>query len=1288
MSQLFSNCLYSDQIRLRKLQTRLDQSLESSERDKIQHSIRTLRSRSEALYERRINQALHIEFPPELPVSQKADTLSETIREHQVVIVAGETGSGKTTQLPKICLQAGLGFKGMIGHTQPRRLAARTVSSRIASEMNVELGGAVGYQVRFTDQVSEDTVLKVMTDGILLSEIKQDRFLNKYEVIIVDEAHERSLNIDFLLGYLKQILPKRPELKLIITSATIDVERFSDHFSSAPVVTVEGRSFPVDVMYRPAVSRDEDELSMGHQIAEVIDEIQTEERARGWNIGDVLVFLPGEREIRETAKHLRDMDWRDIEILPLYARLSAQEQNRVFQSHRGRRIVLSTNVAETSITVPGIRYVIDPGTVRMSRYSYRSKIQRLPIEAISQASANQRKGRCGRVAEGICYRLYSEEDFVARPEYTDPEILRTNLAAVIMKMLDAGIGNVRRFPFIDMPEKKLWNDGYKLLFELGAVDAKEKLTTLGRQMARIPADPRLSRILLAAKDQGCVDEALIIVSALSIQDPRERPADKRQAADQAHAEFRDKDSDFAGLLNLWRAVEANRQDLSSSQFKKYCQKHFLAYMRLREWRELHRQYFLAIKPLLSDKQPHEASYDALHQALLSGFLGNIGRHEEKREYQGCRNRRFMVFPGSALAKGRVKWLVASELVETQQVYARNCARIDPAWIEPIAGHLVKKSWSEPHWEKKRAQVCAFEKVTLYGLEIVARRKVNFAHIDPVVSREIFIRSGLVEGEYQGRVKAVEHNRALMSRLEAIEDRTRRRDVLIDDEQLYQLYDRLIPDHIVSGASFEKWFRKLDQHQQETLHFSENDLTREAAPEFNPADFPDYLENNGIRFPLRYQFDPGTDSDGVTISVPLHAARQLSSERLELLVPGLLREKCIQLIKNLPRTLRKHFVPVPDTVDAILPSLESTDTPLLEALTAQLKYRSGVEIPFEAWDLGLLEDHLRFNIEVVDDGGAVIQRGRELVSLVDALEDKIEASVAAVSQNETAGAELYDWDFDVLEETVETEQAGIRMQMFPALKDCRSHVEKIVCADVNQAKQLTRLGTARLMAFRLNEQVQSFERLLPSYKKIGLLYAPVGKVGTLYDDFCLGAIVNHFLSDGLIRSRRAFDLRLEEHRADFMGFCEGFSELILAIMEAFHRLQKTLKGKVNLQMAMPLNDLKMQLEHLVYDGFIARTDFEHLKELPRYLEAAAIRFEKMSRNMGQERECVPKLQAWWSRYIERKKLHDTQGIWDPELEHFRWMIEEQRVSWFAQALGTRESVSEKRLEKQWECVRRS
>jgi ATP-dependent helicase HrpA len=1308
---LLENCRYHDQIKLRKrirqFKVDADGSVHSKSLQKLYDDVLAASSS----YETRLQQALHISYPETLPVSVQADAICKSIQSNQVVIVAGETGSGKTTQLPKICLSAGLGRKGLIGHTQPRRLAARTVSNRIAEEMNVPLGTVVGYQVRFTEQIDDTTLIKVMTDGILLAEIKHDKYLYKYDAIIIDEAHERSLNIDFLLGYLKQILPKRPELKLIITSATIDVERFSAFFNDAPVFSVSGRSYPVDIMYRPTYEEDEYSQTLADQITLTLNEIIDYERDNRKSMGDVLVFLPGEREIREISKHLlqqsSELNWRDTEILPLYARLSNKDQNRVFAPHPGRRIVLSTNVAETSITVPGIRYVIDPGTVRMSRYSYRSKIQRLPVEAVSQASANQRAGRCGRVSEGICFRLYSEEDFNNRPAFTDPEILRTNLASVILKMVDSGLGRVSDFDFIDMPDSRQWSDGYKLLQELLALDEQQKLTQLGRQMAAIPADPRLARMLISAAQFGCISEVLVIVSALSIQDPRERPQDKQQAADQAHSKYKDTDSDFVSFLHIWHDLEQQRQALSSNQLKRYCQKNYLSFIRLREWREVHRQLYLVLKELkliqaqcetdsfwqkdsnqAESGQPFRVkSYDSIHQSILSGLLGNIGRHEDKREYLGCRNRQFMMFPGSGLNKTRPKWIVAAELVETQQVYARYNAKIDPLWVEHLARHLIKRSWSEPRFEAKRAQIVAKEKISLYGLELISNRPVNYGQIDPVISRELFIRTGLVEGEFNTRNSAIKHNRELINKLENIEERTRRRDVVVDDEILFGLYENVIPLHIVSGASFEKWYKQLSETEQKRLYFSESQLTREHTSDFNPSLFPDHLENNGIRLPLSYQFRPGDRKDGVTLSIPVNALKQLNVEKLEKLVPGLLREKCMQLIKSLPRTLRKHFVPVPDVVDKILPRVEQSDAPLLDALSHELKRLTLVTVPAEAWNTEALDDYLKFNIQVLSDTGKVIEQGRDLTHLAGKLEHLMSAAVAP-AKTVTANTEMQDWAVSTLPDKVLVKQAGIELYQFPCLKDKLRSVEAANCNDQILAEQLHRMGVARLLFFRLESVISLFRKQDKRYARMALLFAPVGKAETLYDDFVMAAIADHFFAGiDLPRNKDAFEACWQSGRGDFYQSLENFADLVVDILNHYHELMKHLKGKLNLSMAMPMADLQHQLTHLVYPGFLSATPLMYLKSFPRYLNACAIRFEKMPRDMANERRYVPILTDWWKNYEARLKKFEAQGIVAPELTHFRWLLEEQRVSWYAQHLGTNETVSEKRLNKLWESIRR-
>lgn len=1324
MNEIESNleaCSYKDQVWLIKQLKSLSSIKDPEQKQKKTGFIQDKITLAKQSLQKRIDQKLYISFPEQLPVSKQSEQIADAIRSNQVVIVAGETGSGKTTQLPKICLQAGLGRKGLIGHTQPRRLAARTVSNRIAEEMQVELGSVVGYQVRFTDQVTDSTLVKVMTDVILLAEIKHDKYLFKYDALIIDEAHERSLNIDFLLGYLKRLLVKRPELKLIITSATIDVDRFSDFFNKAPVFSVSGRSFPVDVHYRPPYEEDEYSQSLSDQIANTINEIIEEEKTRRWQTGDVLIFLPGEREIREIAKQLEnqasEQGWRDTDILPLYARLSNKDQNRVFAQHSGRRIVLSTNVAETSITVPGIRYVIDPGTVRMSRYSYKSKIQRLPIEAVSQASANQRMGRCGRVSDGICYRLYSEEDFQTRSEFTDPEILRTNLAAVILKMMDSGLGKVDEFEFIDVPDSRLWNDGYKLLQELQALDQHNRFTPLGRKIASIPADPRLGKMLMTAVEQGCVAEILVIVSALSIQDPRERPQEKQQAADQAHSQFKDVDSDFVSFLHLWHEYEIQRDNLSTSQLKRYCQKNFLSFIRMREWREIHRQLYLVMKELKlvkentgsshfwapeaeSESNPEKQktlaaspqfrvkSYESIHQSLLSGLLGNIGAHDEKREYLGCRNRKFTLFPGSGLSKNRPKWIFSAELVETQQVYARYCAKIEPEWIESLSDHLLKKNWSEPHFEAKRAQVIAKEKVTLYGLEIIANRPVNYSQIDPVISREIFIRTGLVEGEYSGRAYPLKKNRQLIIKLENIENRTRKRDVVVDDEMVFQLYDRIVPKHVASGASFEKWFKQLPEDDKSNLCFSENDLTREQSSEFNPNLFPDHLDNNGIRFPLSYHFKPGDKKDGVTISVPINAIKQLDMDSLEKLVPGLLRDKCTQLIKSLPRTLRKHFVPVPDVVEKILPRIESSALPLLEALTHELKRLALVQVPIESWNLEALDDYLKINIQVLSETGKVIDQGRDPVSLSNKLQHLSSNDGPSISKADQEEVQSKEWIFDEIQEKILVKQAGIELFHFPALKDDKQTVRKVVCTDSLLASNLHRMGVARLLFFRLHAQFSLYKKQIKSYSNMALLFAPVGKAETLYDDFLMAAIANHFFANEAVPLNQfEFDKCYEDKRGDFFNYVVVFSELVESILKQYHDLMKSLKGKLNLALAMPMNDLQQQLKNLIYGGFLCATPFERLKSFPRYLMACSVRYEKMSRDVANERRYVPLLNQWWQSYQDRLKKFEAQGLFDQELEGFRWLIEEQRVSWYAQQLGTIETVSEKRLNKVWEGIRR-
>jgi len=1237
-------------------------------------------------------QALHkpASFPPELPVSERVEDIRNAIEQHQVVIVAGETGSGKTTQIPKICLNSGRGIRGLIGHTQPRRIAARTVAGRIAEELGEQTGQQVGYQVRFTDTTSEQSRVKVMTDGILLAEIQHDRFLDRYDTLIIDEAHERSLNIDFLLGYLRQLLPKRPDLKVIITSATIEVERFSDFFNDAPVIEVSGRTYPVDIRYRP-LTGDEDDRDQGWTdgVLSALEEIEQHERQEKKPPGDVLVFLPGEREIRNLSKVLRHVDLKHTEVLPLYSRLSNQEQNRVFQGHRGRRLVLSTNVAETSLTVPGIRYVIDTGVARISRYSVRSKIQRLPIEAISQASANQRAGRCGRVAPGICFRLFDETDFINRPEYTDPEILRTNLASVILQMATTGLGDIRHFPFLEAPDKRLINDGYKLLEELGAVDDRRRVTRLGQTMSRLPLDPRLARMLVTASELGSLSETLVIIAGLSIQDPRERPQEKQQAADQAHAPFNDKESDFASLLNLWRFYEEQRQELSQNQLKKLCQKTFLSWMRMREWRDIHRQLTLICREQKLAINTEPANYDSLHKAILAGLLGQVAVKVEKREYLATRNRKVTIFPGSRVAKSAPKWIVAGEIVETSRVFARTVAAIQPEWIEPLAGHVVKHHYFEPHWEQKRAQVMGYEKVTLYGLDVVPRRCIPYSKVDPRECRDLFIRRALVEGDYRSRAPFIERNRALLDSVENLEKKTRRRDLLVDDEALVAFYDQRLPQEIVSGRHFEAWWKGLSAEELKNMELTEQDILQRPMDEQAENLYPDYLAWEGVQYPLSYEFEPTSERDGVTLQVPLMALKQIPARRLEWLVPGLLREKCIALVKGLPKALRRNFVPVPDFVDAALENMQPSNQPLALQLGEQLRRMTGVRIDPEAWSESELPRYLRMNVRVLGDGGKVLAEGRETAALQGELDGQAEEALASAarSDDDTESDQVHeDWQFGSLPESVQTERGGMQVTVYPALEDQGRAVKAVRYLDPLTAEDATRQGIARLIINRFGNTLEDLERKLPHFKASALMFAPVGQAKVLLDDLLLATAMSHFLADGIPRDRAQFDQCFNEGRGDFIPALEQADGRLHDAMKGYHQIARKLKGKISLPLANSMADLKFQLQNLVYPGFLVATPMFWLDQFGRYFEAAAVRFEKMPRELGREREFLHTIDPLWSRYASKYEQQQRQGVRDPELSQYRWMLEEFRVSFFAQQLGTAMPVSVKRLDRQWEKTR--
>lgn len=1248
-----------------------------------------------AKVEARRSSVPRMRYDDALPIAAKRDEIKAALEKHQVLVIAGETGSGKTTQLPKICLEMGRGTHGLIGHTQPRRLAARSVATRVAEEIGTPLGELVGYQVRFEDQSNERSLVKLMTDGILLAETQHDRLLERYDTIIVDEAHERSLNIDFLLGYLKTLLPRRPDLKLIITSATIDLERFSKHFGDAPIVEVSGRTYPVDTWYRPlAAEVDEngealfDDLSVDQGILRALEEIGDFERAEGKRPGDVLVFLPGEREIRDAAEVLRKANLRLTEVLPLYARLTPAEQQKIFAPMSGRKIVLATNVAETSLTVPGIRYVIDSGTARISRYSYRAKVQRLPIEAVSQASANQRKGRCGRVEPGICVRLYSEEDFLGRPEFTDPEILRTNLAAVILQMLHLRLGEIGDFPFIEPPDGKAVSDGFTLLQELSAVNREGQLTPLGRQLARLPVDPRLGRMVLEGAHQGSLDEVLLITSALSVQDPRERPMERQQAADQAHAQWKDVDSDFAALVNLWRGFEEQRQALGSNALRTWCRKNFLNYMRLREWRDAHRQLTLICRELKLTLNKEPADYPRVHKALLSGLLSQIGQKSEDGDYLGARQRRFWIHPSTVIAKKRPQWIMAAELVETTKLFARMVAKIDPDWLEPLAGHLVKKNHLEPHWEKKRGQVVAYEQVSLYGLIVVGRRPVHYGPIDPPVARELFIREGLVRGEIHSRAKCLAANRQLLERLDELEAKARRRDILADEETLFDYYAARLPEDIYQTASFEKWYERERAKSPELLIMREEDVLAREANEVTAAQYPDTLRIGDLQLSLDYHFEPGHARDGVTLRVPAPLLPQLQAERLDWLVPGLLEAKCVALVRNLPKAIRKNFVPVPDFVKAALAKLSFAEGSLPEALGRELQRMTGSRVPEEAWTeaAALLEGHLKMNIEVVDARGKFLGEGRDLAELTARFAEASQAALA-IPQGDKAQKAVEAKVFAEVAEKTQQKIAGLSMTVYPALVEEGGVVKEHRFPTQAEAEYQHRRALQRLLLQQLAEPAKFLRGKLPGLTELGLLYRDMGRVDALVEDILLASLDSCILEGetNLPRDGAALASLAEKKRGAWAEHAERLARLVLDILKLWHGLQKRFKGRIDLAQAVALNDIKAQLGNLVYPGFVRETPGEWLKELPRYLKAIEQRFDKIGAQLQRDRVWSGELAGYWEQYQARLAKHAQEGKRDPELQTFRWMLEEYRVSLFAQQLGTKMAVSDKRLNKQWTQV---
>ncbi|RIQ11590.1 ATP-dependent RNA helicase HrpA [Jiangella rhizosphaerae] len=1232
-----------------------------------------------------------VRYPQELPVSQRRDEIAAAIRDHQVVIVAGETGSGKTTQLPKICLELGRGVRGTIGHTQPRRLAARTVAERVAEELNTELGHTVGYQVRFTAKAGDDTLVKLMTDGILLAEIGQDRMLRRYDTLIIDEAHERSLNIDFILGYLKQLLPRRPDLKVIITSATIDPERFAAHFDDAPIIEVSGRTYPVEIRYRPLEpetddddDRDAEPRDQIQAIVDACDELALEAP------GDVLVFLSGEREIRDTADALRKRDASapqgTLEVLPLYARLSAAEQHRVFQPHTGRRIVLATNVAETSLTVPGIRYVVDPGTARISRYSNRTKVQRLPIEPVSQASARQRAGRCGRLSDGICIRLYSEEDFEARPAFTEPEILRTNLASVILQMTALGLGDVAAFPFIDPPDRRSIADGVNLLVELGALDPaarddKGRLTDVGRSLSQLPIDPRLARMILEADRNGCVREVLVIAAALSIQDPRERPAEQREVADAFHARFADPTSDFLAFLNLWRYLKEKQQELSSNQFRKLCRTEHLNYLRVREWQDLESQLRQLVKPLGVTLNTPDGTPEHIHQSLLSGLLSHIGvKDESVNEYQGARGAKFAVFPGSALFKKPPRWVMSAELVETSRLWARVNARIDPAWAEPLAEHLVKRTYSEPHWERKAGAVMGYEKVMLYGVVIVPRRKVPYSRVDPELSRELFIRHALVEGDWSTHHRFFHDNRELLEDVEELEHRARRRDILVDDETLFAFYDQRLPADVVSARHFDSWWKKAQRAQPDLLTFNTDLLTTDAAGAVTQADYPDSWPVDDLDLRLTYQFEPGSSADGVTVHIPIEVLNQVEPDGFDWQVPGLRPELVTALIKALPKPLRRSFVPAPDTAREALAQLPPSPSgqPFVDALARVLHRLRAVPVAPSDFDLTKVPDHLRMTFRVLDEKGRLAAEGKDLDELKVMLRKELRKTMAAAASSiERTG--LTAWPGGEVPRTFEQRRSGHVVTGYPALVDEGGSVAlRVLPTPADQARAMW-TGNRRLLLLSVPSPTAFVQRHLTNRSKLMLSQNPDGSVADLLDDVA-AASVDWLVAGagGPAWDEAAFAALRERVRSDLIETVFEVVADVEKVLEVSHRVAAALKSTTSLALTPSLVDARDHLARLMPAGFVTSTGRKRLPDLLRYLRAIERRLEKLPVSPQRDRQHMDTIRRVTDEYeAALAALPPGHG---PTAGHeaVRWLIEELRVSLFAQELGTAQPVSEKRL----------
>jgi ATP-dependent helicase HrpA len=1227
---------------------------------------------------------------PDLPVSEFREDIAAAISDNQVVVIAGETGSGKTTQLPKICLELGRGIRGTIGHTQPRRLAARTVAQRIADELGSPLGEAVGYTVRFTDQASDRTLIKLMTDGILLAEIQRDRRLLRYDTLILDEAHERSLNIDFLLGYLRELLPRRPDLKLIVTSATIEPERFAAHFGGAPIVEVSGRTYPVEIRYRPlevpVVSDGADDPDdPDHEIVRtelrdptdaIVDAVRELEAEPP---GDVLVFLSGEREIRDTADALRSIgNFRNTEVLPLYARLPTADQQKVFQPGRtGRRIVLATNVAETSLTVPGIRYVVDPGTARISRYSRRTKVQRLPIEPISQASAAQRAGRSGRTAPGVCIRLYSQEDFESRPRYTDPEILRTNLAAVILQMAALQLGDIADFPFLDPPDARSIRDGVQLLQELGAFDNAGVLTDVGRRLARLPLDPRVGRMILQADTEGCAREVLVLAAALSIPDPRERPSDREEAARHKHARFADEHSDFVSYLNLWNYLRDQRNQLSGNAFRRMCREEFLHYLRIREWQDLTGQLRSIARDIGIRESDDAAEPAAIHAALTAGLVSHVGLREgESREYAGARNSRFVLAPGSVLTRKPPRWIVVADLVETSRLYGRIAAKVEPEAIERVAGHLVQRNYSEPHWEAKRGAVVAFERVTLYGLPLVPRRKVGYTAVDPELCRELFIRHALVEGDWQTRHHFFRDNARLRAELEEIEERVRRRDLLVGDDDIYALYDGRIPADIVSARHFDAWWKKQRHQTPDLLTFTRDDLLHSESD----TDQPDAWHTGDLALPLTYRFEPGAADDGVTVHVPVGVLARLGGDGFAWQVPALREELVTALIKSLPKDLRRNFVPAPDTARAILGDIDPSAGSLLDEVQRELRRRSGILVPIDAFDLSKVPDHLRMTFAVESADGKEVARGKDIDVLREQLAIPVAQAVADAlgGQLERSGLRSWPDDLDELPRTVENVSGGHTVRGYPAFVDSGKSVDIKVFANPAEQQVAMRAGLRRLLRLTAPSPAKAIERGLSTRTRLALNANPDGNLAALLED-CADAAADVLLRNP-VWTRAEFATVVDGAANQLGPTTSAAVDRVEKVLASAHEVGVALPDRLSAAQADAVADIRSQLDRLMPPGFVTGTGIARLGDLTRYVTAIARRLERLPQAPAADRDRMARVHAVEDAYDDLVSALSPARAEDPKVRDIAWQIEELRVSLWAQQLGTPRPVSEQRIYK--------